>query len=158
MKNSLMRGFSFGLTSGIITTLGLMVGLYFGTHYWWVVLGGVLSIAIADACSDSLGIYVSEKASGNLSAKSLWRVTVITFFAKFIFALTFAIPILLFPLKIAILVCVLWGTLLMGVFSVYLARLQKRDVVRMVLEHIVIMIIVLIITSSVGFWISKNFV
>ena len=29
MKHSLKTGFSFGLTSGIITTLGLMVGLHY---------------------------------------------------------------------------------------------------------------------------------
>ena len=32
MKESLKTGISFGLTSGVITTLGLMVGLHSGTH------------------------------------------------------------------------------------------------------------------------------
>ena len=54
MKHSLKVGFSFGLTSGIITTLGLMVGLHSGTNSKIAVIGGVLTIAIADAFSDAL--------------------------------------------------------------------------------------------------------
>ncbi|MBW2265656.1 MAG: hypothetical protein JRF28_05735, partial [Deltaproteobacteria bacterium] len=56
MKHALKTGLSFGLTSGTITTLGLMVGLHSGTHSKLVVLGGILTIAIADAFSDALGI------------------------------------------------------------------------------------------------------
>ncbi|HID20408.1 MAG TPA: hypothetical protein EYP28_05685, partial [Methanophagales archaeon] len=62
MKHSLKIGFSFGLTSAIITTLGLMVGLHSGTHSKLVVIGGVLTIAIADAFSDALGIHISEES------------------------------------------------------------------------------------------------
>ena len=32
MRESVKTGISFGLTSGVITTLGLMVGLHSGTH------------------------------------------------------------------------------------------------------------------------------
>ncbi|MGZ8381620.1 MAG: hypothetical protein ACXW4C_08190, partial [Nitrospira sp.] len=55
MKASFKTGLSFGLTSGVITTLGLMVGLHSGTHSRTVVIGGILTIAIADAMSDALG-------------------------------------------------------------------------------------------------------
>ena len=53
MRHSLRIGFSFGITSAIITTLGLMVGLHSGTHSKLVVIGGVLTIAIEDAFSIS---------------------------------------------------------------------------------------------------------
>ncbi|MBW1983250.1 MAG: hypothetical protein JRI53_00900, partial [Deltaproteobacteria bacterium] len=51
IKRSLRKGISFGLTSGTITTLGLMVGLHSGTHSRMVVIGGILTIAVADAFS-----------------------------------------------------------------------------------------------------------
>jgi len=57
MKDSLRTGISFGLTSAVITTLGLMVGLHSGTHSKIVVLAGILTIAIADAFSDALGTF-----------------------------------------------------------------------------------------------------
>ena len=62
MKISIRKGLGFGLTSGVITTLGLLVGLNAGTHSKKIVLGGILLIAIADALSDALGIHISEEA------------------------------------------------------------------------------------------------
>ena len=58
--HSVTVGLSFGLTSGIITTLGLMVGLYSGTHSRLAVLGGILTIAIADSFSDALGYVIGQ--------------------------------------------------------------------------------------------------
>ena len=62
MEHSFRVGMSFGLTSGIITTLGLIVGLHSGTHSKLAVIGGILTIAMADAFSDALGIHVSEES------------------------------------------------------------------------------------------------
>lgn len=109
MKHTIKTGISFGLTSGIITTLGLMVGLHSGTHSKLVVIGGVLTIAIADAFSDALGIHISEESENKHSAKEIWEATIATFLAKFVFAMTFMIPLLLFKLATAIIVSVIWG-------------------------------------------------
>src|SRR3990172_12366146 len=104
MRLSFQTGFSFGLTSGIITTLGLIVGLNSGTHSKIVVLGGILTIAIADAFSDALGIHVSEEAENIHSHRDIWGATIITFLAKFLLALTFTVPVILFSLAAAIVV------------------------------------------------------
>ena len=69
MKESLRTGISFGLTSAIITTLGLMVGLHSGSGSKIVVLAGILTIAIADAFSDALGIHVSEESENTHTVK-----------------------------------------------------------------------------------------
>src|SRR4030042_5795826 len=98
MNPSLKTGLSFGLTSGIITTLGLMVGLHSGTNSKIAVIGGVLTIAVADAFSDALGIHISEEAENKYVAKEIWEATLSTFFSKFIFALTFIVPIILLDL------------------------------------------------------------
>ena len=45
MKQSLKTGFSFGLPSGVITTLGLMIGLRAGTHSRRAVTGVIVPIA-----------------------------------------------------------------------------------------------------------------
>ncbi|HID72702.1 TPA: hypothetical protein EYP38_02060, partial [Candidatus Micrarchaeota archaeon] len=73
MKRSIKTGFSFGLTSAIITTLGLMVGLNAGTHSSLAVIGGVITIAIADSLSDALGIHVSTEALNKYSDKEIWE-------------------------------------------------------------------------------------
>ncbi len=96
MKHSLKIGISFGLTSGIITTLGLIVGLHSGTHSRLIVIGGILIIAIADAFSDALGIHISEESENKHDTKEIWESTIFTFLSKFVFALTFIAPFLLF--------------------------------------------------------------
>jgi hypothetical protein len=89
MKSSLKTGLSFGLTSGVITTLGLMVGLHSGTHSRTVVIGGILTIAIADAMSDALGMHIAEESKNNGVVSEIWESTIATFVAKFLIALTF---------------------------------------------------------------------
>ncbi|MCK5112976.1 MAG: hypothetical protein KAQ84_05480, partial [Thermoplasmatales archaeon] len=71
-------GFSFGLTSGIITTLGLIVGLHSGTHSRIVIIGGIITIAIADAFSDSVGIHISEESEGKHNSREIWESTIST--------------------------------------------------------------------------------
>lgn len=101
MKDSLRTGITFGLTSAVITTLGLMVGLHSGTGSKMVVLGGVLTIAIADAFSDALGIHVSEEAKNIHTTRQIWVATIATFMTKFIFSLTFVVPVLFLALSTA---------------------------------------------------------
>jgi vacuolar iron transporter family protein len=60
MNGSIRTGLHFGLTSWVITTLGMMVGLHSGTHSPRAVVGGILTIAVADAFSDAVGIHISE--------------------------------------------------------------------------------------------------
>jgi len=157
MKHSFKVGFSFGLTSAIITTLGLMVGLHSGTHSRLAVLGGVLTIAIADAFSDGLGIHVSEESENTHSTREIWSATLSTFAAKFIFALTFVVPIVLLPLTTAIVVSVIWGLLVLGVLSYQLARSEAKKPWKVVSEHLFIAGLVILITHFVGDWIGTRF-
>lgn len=104
MKHWLRTGISFGLTSAVITTLGLIVGLHSVTHSKIVVLAGILTIAIADACSDALEIHISEEADNTHTAKQIWGATIATFLTKFLVAMTFVVPVLLLSLSTAIVV------------------------------------------------------
>lgn len=157
MRHPIKIGFSFGLTSGIITTLGLIVGLHSGTHSKLVIIGGILTIAIADAFSDALGIHISEESENKHSAKEIWESTIATFIAKFIFALTFIAPILLLPLTKAIVASIIWGLLILGIFSFFLAKEQKTKKWKVIAEHLLIAIIVIIATHFTGEWISLTF-
>lgn len=157
LKHSLKIGFSFGLTSAIITTIGLMVGLYSGTHSRLAVIGGILTIAIADAFSDALGIHVSEESENKHTPKEVWQSTIATFFSKFIFALTFVVPVLLFELLTAIIISVIWGLSILCILSFRVAKGQKAKPYRVVLEHLIIAVAVIIITYYIGNWISATF-
>jgi len=150
MRASLKKGFSFGLTSGVITTLGLIVGLNSGTRSSTLVIGGILIIAIADGMSDALGIHVSEESENKHSTKEIWESTISTFLSKFFFALTFTIPFLLFQLTSAIIVSIIWGLSIMTIFNYYLAKQQKEKPYKVILEHLLIAMIVIMITNYLG--------
>jgi len=153
MKLSMKRGFSFGLISGIITTLGLIVGLNSGTHSKLVVFGGILTIAVADAFSDALGMHISEEYSRQ-KTKQVWVSTLATFLAKFFFALTFVVPVLFFQLSTAVIIDIIWGLSLIGIFSYYIAKQEKARPINVIGEHVAIAIIVIILTRLIGGWIS----
>jgi vacuolar iron transporter family protein len=155
MKKSIRKGFGFGLTSGIITTLGLIVGLNSGTHSKKVVLGGILLIAIADSLSDALGIHISEESEGKENTKKhIWSSTFSTVFFKFLFALTFTIPIFLFSLQTAITISIVWGLFLLSTFSYFIAKRRKESPLKAIFEHVLIAILVIIATYFIGNWIS----
>jgi len=157
MKDSLLTGVSFGLTSAIITTLGLMVGLNAGTHSRIVVLSGILTIAIADAFSDALGIHISEEAKNINTVKQIWMATVSTFLSKFLFAMTFVVPVLLLSLSTAIIVSLVWGLSVLAVLSYIIARSQHEKAWKVIGEHLLIAIVVIAATYWVGRWIETLF-
>ncbi len=154
MKDSLIKGISFGLTSAIIRTLGLMVGLHSGTHSKIVVLAGILTIAIADALSDALGIHVSEEAENTHTVKQIWGATIATFMTKFLFAMTFIVPVLFLCLSNAIIVSLIWGMSILVVLSYLIAKSQGEPPWKIIGEHLIIALAVIAITHWVGEWLS----
>ena len=150
MKDSLRKGISFGLTSAVITTLGLMVGLNSGTHSKVAVLAGILTIAVADAFSDALGIHVSEEAENTHTHRQIWGATAATFLTKFVFAMTFMVPVLLFPLPTAIVVSLVWGLAVLTVLSYFIARSQAVPAWKIIGEHLMIAIVVIAVTHWLG--------
>jgi len=148
MKESIKKGFSFGLTSGVITTLGLIIGLYSSTESKVIVLGGILIIAFVDALSDSIGIHISEESKKRNSKKEIWEATFSTFFSKFVFALSFAIPILFLKLGLAMILSIVWGLLLISVLSFYIS--EKNRALKVIVEHVVLTILVVAATYGIG--------
>jgi len=56
-----------------------MVGLHSFSGFKFVIIGGILTIVIADAFSDALGIHVSEEAENAHTSKEIWESTIATF-------------------------------------------------------------------------------
>jgi len=155
MNQAWKTGLSFGLTSGVITTLGLMVGLHAGTHSRTAVLGGIVTIAVADALSDAMGIHLAEETKGNGLAGEVWEATLATFAAKFVIAGTFVVPVLVRPLDQAIVISVIWGLFLLTALSVFVARVQAISTWKVVGEHVLIALCVVAITHMIGDWIQS---
>lgn len=157
MNDGARTGLYFGATSGVITTIGLIAGLNAGTHSVTAVLGGILVIAVADSLSDALGIHLAEEADPDTSHGHVWSATVSTFLTKFVFAITFAIPVLLLPLWPAVLASVAWGLFVIAVLSYFIARSQDSPPLAIITEHVLIAIIVVVASHYIGAWVQTTF-
>jgi VIT1/CCC1 family predicted Fe2+/Mn2+ transporter len=131
-----------------------MVGLHSGTHSKLAVIGGILTIAIADAFSDALGIHISEESEGRHASKEIWESTLFTFSSKLAFALTFLIPVLLLELWTAVVVGIVWGLLVISLLSYRIAREQKGSSWKVVSEHLIVALVVIVAAHYVGDWLS----
>ena len=134
-----------------------MVGLSSGTHSKPTVLGGILTIAIADAFSDALGIHISEESESAHTHWEVWQSTIATFVSKLIFALSFAVPVLLLELRTAMIVSVVGGLSVLGLLSYHLARDQGEKPAKVIAEHLAIALVVIAATHLVGGWIATRF-
>lgn len=150
-------GISFGLTSGVITTLGLIVGLRSGTHSRLAVIGGIVTIAVADAFSDALGLHIAEEGRGQAETRHVWAVTLSTFVTKFLVAISFVAPVLLWDLGTAVWVSVGWGLALLATLSWAIARINKSPVHLVVGEHLAIAVVVIVAAQFLGQWVSATF-
>lgn len=149
---------NFGLTSGVITTLGLIVGLHAGTHSMLVVIGGILTIAVADSMSDALGMHISKESDGVSTTREVWLATVVTFFTKMSMSLTFIIPVMLLELDKAVYASIAWGMLVIALLSFIIARRDNNNPVYVVGEHLTITVIVIVATHTIGDWVSYYFI
>lgn len=157
MDSYIRTGFSFGLASGVITTLGLMVGLYSSTESKIAVIGAILTIAVADSFSDAVGIHVSKEVQNKYTTRSLWESTISTLLFKFLVPLIFIIPVLLLDLSTAVWVSVVLGLLLLTLLSYTLALHHKVNVLTSVTGHLAVAVFVILATNFLGGLIGKMF-
>ncbi len=150
-------GLFFGATSGVITTIGLIVGLNSGTKSITAVLGGILVIAVADAMSDALGIHLAEESDPDTDHSHVWSATIATFITKFLFSISFAIPLLLMPLGPAVIASVAWGMFVIVILSYFLARSQNEPPLYIIGEHVGIAVLVLVFSHYIGVWVAATF-
>ena len=156
-NKGIRTGLFFGATSGVITTLGLVAGLHAGTGSIAAVLGGIFVIAVADAMSDALGIHLAEEADPNATLAHIWAATASTFLNKFVFALSFAVPLLLLPLDEAVIASVVWGMLVITVLSYFIAKAQQASAMAIIAEHLGIALLVVFLSHLIGLWVARTF-
>ena len=150
LRKVFWKGAGFGVTSGVITTLGVIIGLHSGTQSKVAVLVGIIVLAIADALSDAMGIHVSEESEMEHTTKEVWESSFFTFISKLSIALSFVIPVEFLDLSTAILASVLWGLLIISVFSFCMAKSQGQSPYKVMTEHVLIALFVVILAHYVG--------
>lgn len=154
-SHQLVTGVSFGLTSGVITAIGMIVGLHSATRSKLAVVAGIIVMAIADGLADAAGLHMAEeteveKGSVKHTAKEVWLTTLFTFISVTCVILTFAIPIWILPLKTAVFLAIAWGILLLILSNFYTAKIKKESPIKLISEHILLALFVIIASYCVG--------
>ncbi len=157
MRDALRTGASFGLTSGVLTTLGLIVGLYAGTRSKLAVIGGIITIAVADGLSDALGMHVHEESENEHTSQQIWAASGATFVTKLVTSLSFLVPLFTLELPAAVVASVIWAFALLAWLSYRLAVGQGASPWRAIAEHLTIAAVVVVLTHFVGVWIGRTF-
>ena len=99
-------------------------------------MGDMLTIAVADAFSDAIGIHISVKSENGRAPKEIWTATIPTLFSKFLFALTFIIPILIFKLPIAIRINLSWGMFILALLSHIITKGRNENPNKVIIEEL----------------------
>jgi vacuolar iron transporter family protein len=147
-----LQGISFGITSAIVTSMGLSLGLDAATATKATIVSGLLIIAVADNISDSLSIHVYQESEG-LESKAAFRATLTNFLARFLASATFVALVLLLPEAVMWPVLLVWGLLLLGVLTYLLARARGVAPIPEIAKHIAVAAIVVMLSKALGLFI-----
>jgi len=150
------RTFSFGGTSGIVTSIGLIIGLGAAAAPKSAIVSGLLVVALADNLSDSLSIHMYQEAE-KLEERAALRTTLANFVVRLLFALTFVLIVALLPASHAAIIALAWGFFLLGLLSYVLARVRGVNSLSEVGKHFTVAVVVIAVSWVVGLWILHHF-
>jgi VIT1/CCC1 family predicted Fe2+/Mn2+ transporter len=154
-SHQVITAISFGLTTAVITSLGMIVGMHSATSSRLAVVAGIVIMAFADGLSDAVSLHTAEEAEveeeeSKHTSKEIWLTTLLAFISVSGFTLTFAIPILFLPSDSAIAVAIVWGMPLLILLNLYIAKIRKENPMKLVLEHSLLAVAVIVISYFVG--------
>jgi len=118
-------------------------------------------MGIADGLSDAMSLHTVEEAElekgeSKHTPREVWLTTFLAFISVFGFTLTFIIPVLIFSPKIAIIIDIVWGILLLITLNSYIAKIKKENPLRLISEHILLAMVVIAVSYWVGSLISMR--
>jgi vacuolar iron transporter family protein len=151
-----LRNYIFGSSAAILTDVSLIVGLGSARTGKGPVLAGLLTIAIADNISDSLGIHLYKESEGYDQRLSLLSTT-LNFLSRLLISCTFIAIVLLLPMAQAVYVGLVWGLLLICLISYLISRSNEDNPVREMGIHVLIAVVVIALSHYLGHEIAVYF-
>ena len=142
--------FSYGITSSVVTSLALIVGLDAITNPKMSIISALLLIAVADNISDSLGIHIYRESAYSKAKNNIKVYPFSNFMTRLIVTLMFVLLVMFLPIQYAVLSSMILGLSLLCMLSYLIAINQKRNPYSAILEHVGIAIIVMITSHFVG--------
>jgi vacuolar iron transporter family protein len=151
-----MRNYIFGSSAAIITDVSLIVGLGSAQSGKGPILAGLLTIAVADNISDSLGIHLYKESEGYGQRLSLLSTT-LNFLSRLLISCTFIAIVLVLPMAQAVYVGLVWGLLLVVIISYLISRRNRDNPVKEMAIHVLVAVVVVALSRWLGHEIAVYF-
>jgi vacuolar iron transporter family protein len=135
--------FSFGATSAVITSLAVIIGLSRTANPVIGITTALVVIAIADNISDSFGIHVHQESQKE-SIKEVRKTTFTNFVTRVVVVAIFVLPVILLPVKAAVIFSILFGMAVISIISYLVAKEQKAKPFKVVFQHLLITALVIV--------------
>ena len=149
------RKFSFGGTSAIVTSMGLVVGLGAANAGMATIVSGLLIVGLADNLTDSLSIHMYQEAE-KLEGRAAFRATLTNFGTRILVALSFVSIVLVLPPSYAGVAALAWGSLLLVGISYVLAKARAIAPVPEIGKHLGVAVLVIAASRIIGSWITRH--
>jgi VIT1/CCC1 family predicted Fe2+/Mn2+ transporter len=140
---------SYGGTAAIVTSMALITGLNAVGTGKSTLITALLIVALADNITDSLSIHIYQE-SERLDEREAFIGTLSNFITRLFGSLSFVLIVIVFPPKVVVLGSIVWGNLLLGVLTYFLARERKVRILPEVIKHLVVAAVAIIISKIIA--------
>ena len=148
-----LRRVSFGSTSAVVTSIGLVVG--FGSAQRATLIASLLIVGIADNLTDSLSVHLYQEAEG-LEEHEAFTSTVTNFVARLTITATFVALVALLHDGWLMATAITWGLIVLGMLTISLAHQRNAPVRRELIRHYAIALIVIALSRAIGAYVNAH--
>ena len=128
---------SFGTSSAIVTSVGLIVGFGAANIAKPTIVAGLLIVGLADNVTDSLSIHIYQELE-RLNEGTAFRATLGNFATRLFVSLSFVLLVLIFSGVNSILASLAWGVLLLVGLTWCVARSRNASALTEIAKHLAI--------------------
>ena len=140
---------SYGGTAAIVTSMALITGLNAVGTGKSALITALLIVALADNITDSLSIHIYQE-SERLDEREAFIGTLSNFTMRLLGSLSFVLIVVVFPPKVVVLGSIIWGNLLLGVLTYFLARERNVKILPEIIKHLVVAAVAIIISKIIA--------
>ena len=142
MRINEIHNYSFGITSAIMTSLAVIIGLSWATNNL-TIIATLLIIAIADNVSDSFGMHVYQE-SKNISSKEVKKTTTNNFIARILTTLVFILFVIILSTNLAVIISTIFGLTVLVIISYFISLNRNINPYYMTSRHLALAIILMV--------------
>jgi len=150
MNKNILQGIFFGVYSAVITDIGLIFGIYKGSHSKKSILAGLATVSLCDTLADAYSLYISIKSENKDSSKNASVAGISAALCKFSITIIFIMLFFIFDIDNAIYFSVVYGSILIVVSSTYLSYIRKENYTNTI-KYFAFYVIICILSYYIGF-------